>query len=856
MSYKEELKKQIKILKEYEELRKADRLKALKFDTLLNIKQIANQTGGFLTRLNSRHQLFGGKDAYDAFIERNHDLLKGNRIKSITDRRYGELEIPDIDYDKLLDVIDAEIPDKEGLEALFYDCNPKMRSNNHPLENIVNDIKKDVDDYYQGEEAEQLKAALDYANSEIVEKTGENIVDDVIEAVSNIRTVEAHEKFKDFLVENNLDPNKIVNGTKSKGTITAAFAANPENIENFKPIFDMELTFPEDYKNKLFDLDEELRKEGLLQGDYALGESGSKEYGLVDYFSANYKLKTALVKYSTLTNEEEKRAKLQEINELTNNVKEVSAKYDRILDYIEKNFDLDDVSLPGNIYSGRPGAVENGDLENWKPNLPPKYDFEKSKAVVFLSGFMQLKGSAKAANVPLKEYVEHPGKSFLAGAKSITQADTDRIYLPRSEENTLGKRMAHALYFSSRSYAELSRYNMSGGRGMEFLANTSPDQKTAVKNTVVSMVIKDYNRLYYLTPEEMFSSNNRPNIHIMKNLFVEGDNVDKLYEVSPYYGKEDATLGGVVKDYSACVKKHASTPVDEEYKRIANAIKDFCTERKFMAYHEEQFLKVPGDDFICYNAGAVIAAGRQYFVDYLKENNLSTASVNDPKLREEINNFLTDPVNTIDKKVYKFNNDDVESLNEVSRGYKQAWLISYNKNNKDFIKKFNEHNNKPHGYNVGKTMSKIIKDNRGGWYEWIRGTTSKEYTALQKVAKGVVDVNSPIFGDKDALYACAKAYKAYKMPEGTDFNRLSKTAKKRVEFCDSVINAYEEEQREKEAAKNPELAVNNNNIINQDEFQKNLQADLAPKKLNIINEETAEAKAKEKDPPEDEGVEP
>ena len=253
MSYKEELKKQIKILKEYEELRKADRLKALKFDTLLNIKQIANQTGGFLTRLNSRHQLFGGKDAYDAFIERNHDLLKGNRIKSITDRRYGELEIPDIDYDKLLDVIDAEVPDKEGLEALFNDCNPKMRSNNHPLENIVNDIKKDVDDYYQGEEAEQLKAALDYANSEIVEKTGENIVDDVIEAVSNIRTVEAHEKFKDFLVENNLDPNKIVNGTKSKGTITAAFAANPENIENFKPIFDMELTFPEDYKNKLFD---------------------------------------------------------------------------------------------------------------------------------------------------------------------------------------------------------------------------------------------------------------------------------------------------------------------------------------------------------------------------------------------------------------------------------------------------------------------------------------------------------------------------------------------------------------------------------------------------------------------------
>ena len=87
----------------------------------------------------------------------------------------------------------------------------------------------------------------------------------------------------------------------------------------------------------------------MLQGDYALGESGSKEYGLVDYFNANYKLKTALVKYSTLTNEEEKRAKLQEINELTNNVKEVSAKYDRILDYIEKTVKLIDIAGRGRI---------------------------------------------------------------------------------------------------------------------------------------------------------------------------------------------------------------------------------------------------------------------------------------------------------------------------------------------------------------------------------------------------------------------------------------------------------------------------------------------------------------------------
>ena len=81
MSYKEELKKQIKALKEFEELRKADPSKALKFDNLLKIRQIGAQTWKFFLSLNNSPKLFGGKDAYDAFIARNHDLLKGNRIE-------------------------------------------------------------------------------------------------------------------------------------------------------------------------------------------------------------------------------------------------------------------------------------------------------------------------------------------------------------------------------------------------------------------------------------------------------------------------------------------------------------------------------------------------------------------------------------------------------------------------------------------------------------------------------------------------------------------------------------------------------------------------------------------------------
>jgi hypothetical protein len=86
------------------------------------------------------------------------------------------------------------------------------------------------------------------------------------------------------------------------------------------------------------------------------------------------------------------------------------------------------------------------------------------------------------------------------------------------------------------------------------------------------------------------------------------------------------------------------------------------------------------------------------------------------------------------------------------------------------------------------------------------------------------------------------------MPEGTNFNNLSKTAKKRVEFCDSIIDAYEAEKREKELANQPQPVVENNNIIQQDDFQKQLAVDMAPQETNKVQEAPAkEEKANEKE---------
>ena len=159
------------------------------------------------------------------------------------------------------------------------------------------------------------------------------------------------------------------------------------------------------------------------------------------------------------------------------------------------------------------------------------------------------------------------------------------------------------------------------------------------------------------------------------------------------------------------------------------------------------------------------------------------------------------------------------------------------------MEKFEQNNHKPNGYNVGKDIETILQDNRGGWWERFRGTTSKQYQALAKAA----DPYGPVKGDKEAMYHCAKAYRAYKLPEGRRFESLSKTAKKRIEFCDSIINAYEQEKAAEVAANNPAPAneAEGNIIIDQNDFQNQLQDDIGPKeikdeKVEDINEEAEE----------------
>ena len=68
-------------------------------------------------------------------------------------------------------------------------------------------------------------------------------------------------------------------------------------------------------------------------------------------------------------------------------------------------------------------------------------------------------------------------------------------------------------------------------------------------------------------------------------------------------------------------------------------VKDFNDERANLGNNPQQYYQ-QGNLNPSVSSGAILAAGRDYFVDYMRENNLSLASIQDAKLRNEVIDFI------------------------------------------------------------------------------------------------------------------------------------------------------------------------------------------------------------------------
>jgi hypothetical protein len=141
---------------------------------------------------------------------------------------------------------------------------------------------------------------------------------------------------------------------------------------------------------------------------------------------------------------------------------------------------------------------------------------------------------------------------------------------------------------------------------------------------------------------------------------------------------------------------------------------------------------------------------------------------------------------------------------------------------------------KENGYNVGKNISRIIGDNKGGWGEWLGRTTSKEYKALVSSVEAFNNPQSRTFGDRGNLRYFAEKYVDHKLPLGAKFEDLKPIEKKRVEFCLSIIETCKAMDRE-ELEANKDI-VKDNNIIDDKEFKNKLENDVNYLNKSNVNE--------------------
>jgi hypothetical protein len=248
------------------------------------------------------------------------------------------------------------------------------------------------------------------------------------------------------------------------------------------------MKFSPEFKKKIFDLRDYLENKSVLK-DIQAGESGGKEYGFLAYFLQTYKINGLVDKQVQLQDPEEKKANLAQISEEVNKLKNITKEYDEILKYISDNFDINDVALCGNVYSGRQTDF-NGDLSKFRSTLPEKWDNENAGPGVILNGYVQFVSMAKMCDVSLEEMFDHPVESFISGAKKKLDSITDAA-VPKIGEASLGQRIAKTLAPYSKTFNLTSSFNIFT-RGIEFLNNQCEENDQTYENITLSQIACTY----------------------------------------------------------------------------------------------------------------------------------------------------------------------------------------------------------------------------------------------------------------------------------------------------------------------------------------------------------------------------
>ena len=837
------IKKRYEIIKEFDNLRRENFIKSRSFDTYRKAYIEYDIVRSILDNINKTCERSWGKNKFNDFVNSNNGDLGIDKDGIILPNINDDL----IDIEESLNKLESELNENE-INSLIESSKDIIKNKSlpprHVFDGVINKIKADLDalaptnEEISEEEKREIISSLDYANSVMVENRNDGIYDDIIDELSEIKKQQRIDlpEFAQKMGVTVEDIDKVDTGTDK---ISISFN-DTKNYDKFAHFVNKKITFSEEYKNKIKALDNYISQKSIMK-NLGFGEAGYKEYGFIDWFIKATELKNEIMLNQSLTNDQraQKIASYKKIITLKNELENVTNEYKDVMNYIKSNFDVNKISFPGNIYSGRNQALRNDDLENFRLNLPEMFDIDNAGYGVLLNGYSQLKGFINTYGINLDEFLEDPLKSYF---KIITDKGKEieaRIVLPR-EGNPLGKRIARALYQPENAFNTLTGVIM-GQRSLEFLIKAEEINDDSFDKCLLDSFATSLATMQDHRSAGLFGVNRNENLEI-KKLFAFGDDVDNLLTVSKNYrsletiGKENPAEF----NYENRIHEMRDTNPADECRRVLEIIKDYLTERKYLNDHMNEFCNVQdGEEFINrFEPVRLLLTAKEYFEDYIYKNDINISKISNDADRELVTDFLCDPLDVLKRKYNDnpnlFSASKHENFDKLKEEFGNAVRNRCVSNFNDFGTKFEQNNNSnPNGFNSNKDMMTIIRDNSGSKWEKFFKSTSNEYKTLIASLYSALDPDSSTYGDLSFVKYSAQKYLEHKLPAGVNEAKISETGRRRIEFCRTILKSLDAlDDRFKEVSVNqpaadiqgPSLNIGNN-IQNQD-FQDEIKEDL------------------------------
>ena len=833
------IKKNVEELKQYEALQQTNFLESINYDVVLKAYNNSRMIRALTSTIDFQgKKIFGSSKNYT-------DFLQNNIKKEIYYLPQYSLEMdnPLEDYEKILNKIEDNLSE-EQIETIceqFEQTKDKLFAPaTHIYDGKIKDIKDEIstipNNLMDENEKKEIIKSLDFARDILIKKNGEHYLDKAIDIASKGRDNEAKKYSHEFAIKNNISFEGLPELDKEQG-ITHVSPDNAKKNNLLKPFLSKKITLSNEFKQKMLNLDR-LVKDNNILNNVVYGESAFKEYGFIDWFNKARALKDELNQYinSDEADLEKRIDMLRNVSRASNELRVITDKYSNVLDFIKTNFDLNKVSVPANIYSGRNKNISD-DINAYFPDFPEVFDGNNAPYGSILNGYSQIRAICNKGHITLEEFLDDPANSFLNICKNEVEEIDNKLILPR-ENNTLGKRMAHILVQPEKSYATISGL-VNSAKCFDVINKITDFDEHTYDNMILTSIASHYISPLDHSNELMFGSFDA-GLKNLKNLFALGDDEDNLFSLSTKYLDKDLNYRDLDTEYEQKISGMKNTDPNLECTRIMNTLTDYFIERKQL-YDNKEVGEGFDDPF---KSGSIFCAAKEYFQDYLYKNDIDLNKIRDSEVKKRLMGFVENPVQVFAKE-FNFEHDIFvpkphEDIDEFNAHFASVWDVLHKKDAKTFVDNFTLINNQGDGYNKGKNITTILDDNKGGiWERFIARSTSDEYKSLVEAIREATNKESIRYGDLGPVKFYAKKYLEHKLRNKT-LNDLNTVGKKRVEFCKTILKAFDELDDKYEIKINEPLADIKDPLVKNDEIKKEEFQEQIKENIEEKNEEKIE----------------